>query len=140
MIKFFHLVEQVSSTEFWWVRRGSNRFIGLFSMNPQETHSKVYRRKDTLEFFKNLWHFANSVDRRTVTTLVLILVLCLLCVTPLVYSCYSSFARSSIPFPSANFVLSTIADPLFPPFLKPSRNVFPQFSTRVHQTHCPNNF
>ena len=50
---------------------GIHRFVGLFRMNQQETHSKVYRRKDTLEFSKaDFWHFANSVDRRTVTTLI----------------------------------------------------------------------
>jgi len=52
MIEFFNLVEQVSSTELWGDRRGINRFTDLFSMNLQETHSKVYRRKDTLEFSK----------------------------------------------------------------------------------------
>jgi hypothetical protein len=40
MIEFFHLVERVSSTELWWDRRGINRFIGLFLMKLQETHSK----------------------------------------------------------------------------------------------------
>ena len=29
---------------------GIDWFLGLFWMNPQETHSKVHRRKDTLEF------------------------------------------------------------------------------------------
>ena len=48
-----HLVERVSSllsTELWWDRRGIYRF--LFSMDPQETHSKFYRWKDMLEFCK----------------------------------------------------------------------------------------
>jgi len=58
------------STQLWWA--GIHRFIGLFSMNPQETHPKVHRRtrKDTLEFcIVDFWHVANSVDPRTVTTL-----------------------------------------------------------------------
>jgi len=52
MIEFFYLVKRVSSTELWWDRRGINRFISLFPMNPQETHSKVHPRKGTIKFSK----------------------------------------------------------------------------------------
>ena len=51
MIEFFHLVKRVSSTELWWDLCGINRITGLFSMNLQETHLKVYRRRISFSSF-----------------------------------------------------------------------------------------
>ena len=61
MIEFFNLVERVSSTVLWWDWRGIHRFIGLFTMNPQETHSKLYRRKGTLEFPRRTLAFCKLI-------------------------------------------------------------------------------
>ena len=56
--------EITTTTELWWDQRGIHRFIGIFSMNPHETHSKVYRRKDTLEFSKADFGILQLIDGR----------------------------------------------------------------------------
>jgi len=68
-------------------------------MNPQETHSKVYRRKDTLEFSKaDFGHFANSIHRRTVMTLAVFL--CSQFISELIF-------ESILPSPQIRICLST---------------------------------
>ena len=65
---FSVLLNEFSALSFWWHWREIHRFIGLFSMNLQETHPKVYQRKDM--FSKaDFGNFANPVDRRTLTNL-----------------------------------------------------------------------
>jgi len=50
-MSFSILLNKFPALSFGGIDVGSlNRFTALFSMNLQETHSKIYRRQDTLEF------------------------------------------------------------------------------------------
>jgi len=73
MIEFFHLVERVSSTERWWDWRGIRRYIyrSLFDESAGNSLESLLTEGYVRVFQGGLCHFANSVDRRTVTTLIL---------------------------------------------------------------------